>query len=203
MTIDNETLATYNHSARELAEFFEGIGARTKDVEYALRLAGKEDGSARVLELGCGNGRDAAEIIPRSLTYTGIDYSEVFIEMARQSISSADFQVADMAEYEYGEDSYDVIFAFASLLHLDITDLQQVIRKSVRALSSGGVFYISTKTKPGCLSEIQNDQFGTRVFYYYDLDTIADVLPSELDIAFADLVQKGNTSWLEVALRKV
>ena len=54
----------YNKSAAKIAEYFDGYGARLEDIERTLVFANKGTG-ARVIELGCGNGRDAVEIVKR------------------------------------------------------------------------------------------------------------------------------------------
>jgi hypothetical protein len=62
MNWHERTLQTYNESAEELAEQFKGIGARTQDIERGLSLTGSGR-NARVVEIGCGDGRDAEEIV--------------------------------------------------------------------------------------------------------------------------------------------
>jgi len=80
---DKETLDTYNKSAQKLAKYFKGIGPRVKYIERALELAGKQDGSASVLEIGCGDGRDASAIVKCTSKYTGLDYSAELINMTK------------------------------------------------------------------------------------------------------------------------
>jgi hypothetical protein len=60
---DRTTIATYDNSAQELAAYFAGIGSRLDIIQEALQLAGKPH-EAKVVEVGCGDGRDAEDIIP-------------------------------------------------------------------------------------------------------------------------------------------
>lgn len=55
------TTNTYDESAEALAEFFKGIGPRTSYIDLAFKLIGYKE-HARVVEIGCGDGRDATEI---------------------------------------------------------------------------------------------------------------------------------------------
>lgn len=164
---NDETLNTYNRSAKELAKYFKGIGPRVKYIERALELAGKSDGSARVLELGCGDGRDAVEIIKHTKSYTGVDYSAGLIGLAKELLPAADFRVVEMQNFDYPYKTYDVIYAFASVLHIDKTSLRDLLEVVARSLKVGGIFYISTKYAPKYTKEWKEDEYGKRLFYFY------------------------------------
>lgn len=70
------TISTYDKSAKELAEYFKGHGTRVEDIELALKLAGSPK-NAKVVEVGCGDGRDAAEIVMRVGSYIGLTHPKV------------------------------------------------------------------------------------------------------------------------------
>ena len=199
---NNETLNTYNKSAKELAKYFSGIGSRNKYIELSLELAGKNDGSASVLELGCGDGRDAVEIIKRVRDYTGIDYSAGLIGIAKEVLPLADFRVVDMQNFDYPYKEYDVIFAFASILHLDKASLRELLEKTVRSLKTGGVFYISTKYAKHYKKEWQEDEHGKRLFYFYTPAMIKNLGKEYYDVAVSDINTVHNRQWIEMALQK-
>src|SRR5580765_3199784 len=110
------TVNTYNQSAEKFVEYFAGIGSREEDINRAFELAGHPQNPS-VLELGCGDGRDAKVILERTNRYRGTDISEAFISLARQNVPNGRFEVADMVDDTYSEE-LDIVFAFASLLHL-------------------------------------------------------------------------------------
>ncbi len=127
-----ETITTYDDSAQRLSEFFKGFGARVLDIEHGMQLAGADD-TARVIEIGCGDGRDATEIIKRVGWYEGFDPSEGLLQIARARLPDTSFVKADAISYEYPE-NLDVIYAFASLLHLSKEDLPKVFDKASESL---------------------------------------------------------------------
>lgn len=100
MNLRQQTVDTYNKSAKELAEYFRGIGPRTDDIDLAIRLAGNSE-NPKILEIGCGDGRDAKEIVKRTKNYTGFDISEELIKIARADVPDATFEVADATHYDY------------------------------------------------------------------------------------------------------
>lgn len=141
--IDNKTITTYDTSARELAVYFAGIGSRLELIKKALELAGSP-ADAVVVEVGCGDGRDAADIVPLVKTYEGFDPSRELIKLAQQRLPQASFTVADALSYGYPE-NVDVIYGFASYLHLNREDFRSACLKAQEALRDGGVLFMTLK----------------------------------------------------------
>ena len=94
MNKKEQTTNTYNVSALALAKKFDELGVRASDIEETFALIDKKD--AHVLEIGCGNGRDAEEITKHTNTYLGIDISEKLIELTQQKVPHAHFHIADI-----------------------------------------------------------------------------------------------------------
>jgi SAM-dependent methyltransferase len=199
---EDETLKTYNFSAKELASYFHTIGSRVKYIEAALEMAYKMDGNADVLELGCGDGWDADDILQRVESYVGLDYSRELIKLARQRLPAADFRVVDVQNYDYPEQAYDVVFAFDLIIHIDKESLNLLMQKVARSLKVGGIFYISTKHGDQYKKEWVEDKYGRRLFYYYNEATIMECAGKNFELASSDLQFRGNTKWLHIALRK-
>jgi SAM-dependent methyltransferase len=199
-----KTHQTYERSAVELAEYFKGIGSRREDIERAFELS-SVSGDSNVIELGCGDGRDAAVILEFSPNLTAIDYSNALIEIAKRSNPEhADrFMVEDILTYEPGTgETYDNIFAFASLLHLNPAELHEVLHKYTSHLNDGGVFFISMKMSDHYTEAIKEDKFGWRMFHLYHPDEIVDMMPEELTEVYRETRVIGQTAWFELALKK-
>jgi SAM-dependent methyltransferase len=196
-----ETIDTYNKSANELAEYYQSMGPRTQYIDTAFKLAGNPE-AARVVELGCGNGRDAEEIVKRARWYLGADVSEELIKLAREHVPDAQFVAMDAVQFHFPE-NIDIVYAFASLLHLDRNEVRTVLHNAHGALRTGGIFYISLKYAPEYTERVQEDKYGTRLFYFYDADTITGLAGDGYEVALAERAMRGQTEWLEIALRKV
>ncbi|HTE21428.1 MAG TPA: class I SAM-dependent methyltransferase [Candidatus Limnocylindria bacterium] len=196
------TVETYNKSARELAEYFRGIGPRDDDIDLAINLAGNPK-DPQVLEIGCGDGRDAKAIVQRTPNYVGFDISEELIKLARKHVPKGRFIVADAAGYDY-PGGLDVVYAFASLLHLDKDEVEDLFKKVHKALKPGGIFFISLKLAPEYTEKVKEDQFGVRLFYFYNPEVITELAGDKYEVAKIDggFVTVGNTQWFEIALRK-
>jgi|SRR5680860_458915 len=196
-----QNIKVYDNSASELAERFNGIGSRIEDIERALKLANQNTG-AKVVEIGCGDGRDAVEIIKRATTYQGFDPSAGLLDIARYRVPEASFVLSDTYTYEY-PDNLDVIYAFASLLHVNRNDLRVVFNKAHKSLRHDGIFYISLKERDSYGEETKTDIYGVRMFYYYNPEIIKQMANKKFTVVYEEHYLKGKTNWFTIALKKI
>lgn len=195
------TIDTYNKSATELAEYFRGIGPRVKYIDKALTFAGNPS-KPKVIEIGCGDGRDAKDIVTKSGNYTGFDISEALIELAKKHVPKVRFEVADAVDFNYPS-KLDVVFAFASLLHSDKNEIKVILDKVHKSLRRGGIFYISLKWAAEYTDYVKKDIYGTRLFYLYNAELIANLAAEGYEVADTWRETIGHTEWFEIALRKI
>jgi len=80
----------------------------------------KATGAERILDAGCGEGFVVSYLLQGNdgLTITGIDCSLEAIEMARQMVPGGLFDLGDLREMPYGDDSFDLVMCLEVLEHL-------------------------------------------------------------------------------------
>jgi SAM-dependent methyltransferase len=98
---------------------------------------------ARILDAGCGVGRDTKVFMKKGYEVEAFDSS---IQMVRLS-SEYTGQMTRFLRFEDMDyiDEFDGIWACASLLHVSRIDLPDVFRRLERGLKKGGVLYASFK----------------------------------------------------------
>jgi len=134
------TLGHYNATA---ASFWEGTRDHDVTQNYAALLDALPRGAPqRLLDLGCGPGRDLVALSTLGHTVTGLDGSAVFVEMAR-ALSGCTVLHQDFLQLELGTRRYDGIFANASLFHVPPTELPRVLKELFESLVPGGVLFCS------------------------------------------------------------
>lgn len=170
------------------------------DVDLAFELAGNPE-AAHVVEIGCADGRDAEEIIKHTDHYLGFDISQAMIGLARQRLPAVHFEVGDARTFDYPDD-LDIVFAFASLLHLNSAEMKRVIGKVNRALKPGGIFYVSLRHASGYTSQIKRDEYGNRRFYLYNPEIIEELAGANYATARTSHEEKNGGDWFEIALQK-
>ncbi len=135
---------------RQTLDFYAGqaesyIGHRPQKIdadvaEFLERLVP----GARILELGCGGGIDAAHMIACGFE---VEPTDGVAEMAAQAEANLGrpvrfmrFDQLDAAEH------YDAVIANASLLHVPLTELTPILARIWRALKPGGWHLATYKT---------------------------------------------------------
>ena len=92
----------------------------------------------RTLEVGCGEGRVARALAPHGYRVVGVDASPEAVAAAE----GLEAQVADAAALPFDDESFDLAYAFMSLL--DVDDLAGAIAEVGRVLEPGGCFCFVT-----------------------------------------------------------
>lgn len=97
---------------------------------------------ARILDFGCGPGRDLCALSARGHLPTGLDGSPPFVDMAVKA-SGCEVWQQDFLDLSLPEQYFDGVFANASLFHVPIMKLPRVLRQLSAALKPGGVLFSS------------------------------------------------------------
>lgn len=134
------TLGHYNATA---ASFWEGTRDHDVTQNYAALLDALQ-GTApqRLLDFGCGPGRDLVAFSALGHAVTGLDGSAVFVEMAR-ALSGCTVLHQDFLQLELGRQRFDGVFANASLFHVPPSELPRVLSQLFESLVPGGVLFCS------------------------------------------------------------
>lgn len=199
---NKKTVEAYDKNPQFYADKFDSYAVRTDDIDRAFKL--NESGLQGVLELGCGNGRDAEYIISRIGVdnYIGVDASSGLIELARKKLPEGDFRLEDMRETSVSSETFGIVFSFASMLHVNREELVKIIDNCHKWLKTGGILYISTKY--GEYREEKIEKFGDEKYYYfYEPKDFEELCPYKFFVVYKNVQDIREQSWFEIALRKI
>ena len=98
---------------------------------------------ARILDLGCGSGRDTLAFRHLGFDVVPVDGSEGMCRIASE-FTGSEVRRLDFLDLDY-VDEFDGVWACASLLHLRPEEIPEVMGLVRRALRSKGVFFLSFK----------------------------------------------------------
>jgi SAM-dependent methyltransferase len=198
MDLKQQTIETYNKSAEALTKKFNGQGGYGEEITKIFSLIPKTN--PRTIEIGCGNGRDAEEILKHTNEYVGIDISEKLIAIARSRNPHAKFEVADVETYEFGN-RIDAVFAFASLIHVPKDSLKAVFSRLCNAMNNGGVVLATLKYSPEYKTSTKEDEFGVRTYYLYSENDVNEITGIFKSIVIERYELRGQ-EWLKIVLKK-
>ncbi len=118
----------------------------------------------RILDFGCGPGRDLKAFTAMGHIATGLDGTAAFVKMAREE-SGCEVWHQDFLALNLPVDVFDGIFANASLFHIPTKALPRVLGQLHGTLKTGGVLFSSNPR-----GENQEGWSGGRYGAYHDLE---------------------------------
>jgi SAM-dependent methyltransferase len=156
----------------------------------------------RILDFGCGPGRDLKYFKDSGHEAIGLDGAENFVKLAR-NYSGCDVWQQDFIDLNLPAQYFDGIFANASLFHLPSQELPRVLKELWMALRNDGVLFSSNPR-----GENQEGWSGERYGVYYDWQRWNDLLTAA---GFTEVthyyrpagVPREQQPWLASVWRKV
>jgi SAM-dependent methyltransferase len=134
------TLAHYNRSADQFRTST-WDHAVSQNIDALLRHI-QATPPYRILDFGCGPGRDLCAIRARGHIAVGLDGAEEFVRMAR-SVSGCEVWHQDFLRLSLPAHYFDGIFANASLFHVPSRQLPRVLSELCATLKPAGVLFSS------------------------------------------------------------
>lgn len=162
----------------------------------------------KLLEIGCGSGRDASFMTKNNFDVTAIDGSKNMIEEAKKihpELSVKLFHKTLPNDLEFDK-KFDGVYSIATLMHLSKNDLEQTILKIYHLLTQNGKFLMSVSLFRDDIDENGFDDKG-RFFLVLSFDEWINLLEN---IGFkiietktnSDGLGRGGIEWLTLVAQK-
>ena len=159
---------------------------------------------SRILDLGCGSGRDSKYFLDKGYDVVSLDASET---MCKKTYELTGRPALNMRIEDINcENEFDAVWACASMLHVDKGDMIKIFAKVMKALKIGGVFYASWKYGKG-----EQTRDDGRTFANYTETKVCDMVYSVSGAALEDVwtsqdVRPDRTGqghlWVNVLVKK-
>ena len=192
-----KTLEYYNQCAKDYNELTLNIEFEHKR-EMLLKYLNP---NAHILDLGCGSGRDSKAFLQKGYQVTAVDGSQELCKIASENIGQE--VICQLFDELEETNTYDGVWACASLLHLPTDELKKVIQKVEQSLKKGGYFYASFK-----YGEFEGERDG-RYFNDFTEETFNDLLAEfpnleiqEVEVTTDVIPGRENVSWLNIIMKK-
>ena len=193
----NKTLDYYNKNAEKYVE-------STVNVEFSMtqdRFLKHLKKGVKILDFGCGSGRDTRYFLEKGFQVEAIDGSEELCKIAQEytGIPVKNMLFSDLNEVE----KYDGVWACSSILHLPKTELKDVFELMKKALKNGGYLYTSFK-----YGDFEGVAHGRHFTYFTEdefhlfLKKIEGLSIVEEWITSDVRPGRGNERWLNLIIRK-
>jgi SAM-dependent methyltransferase len=133
-----QTIDAYERSAMECTARWSKQRQRRSPLlaEWLHRLPA----GARLLDLGCGGGKDAGDLSQRGYCVIGLDRTSALLSAGRGRYPSLPLIRADLRYLPFRAMSFDGLWAAASLMHLPKPAARRILTDLSRLVRPGGLF---------------------------------------------------------------
>jgi cyclopropane fatty-acyl-phospholipid synthase-like methyltransferase len=209
MTVDRPTRiveSAYDELGPRFGDWMAKIEGEPFD-RFVGELVTTLDSGARVLELGCGDGRTSKRLA-RRFDVVGIDLSIEQLRLARAAVPKAAFIHADLFELDFAEGAFDAVTAFYSFMHVPRDQHAELLGRIRSWLRPGGLFLAPMSTIGGP-DRVEN-WLGVEMFFSgWDAETNRRLVRAAgLEVVVADVIEmrepdsEYETAFLWVLARK-
>lgn len=195
----DSTISYYDKNANAYA-------ARTRFVDMSSLYASFREmlpQGGRILDAGCGIGRDSRYFIEHGYRVISFDASKEMVRICREYPHAYCLHLSfkNLAFQE----GFDGAWVCASLLHLRFDEAKQAVANLTTALKPGGVLFVSLRQS---LDGGETATVGGRFYEYYTEKKLADLVSSESRLENPKIWPspsglEGDTSrWLNALARR-
>lgn len=168
------TRLSYEATAKEYASNVAAL-APTASIEKFVKFLPPQ---AKIIDLGCGSGRDAVLFNNLGVDVLGIDFCANLLEIAKAHAPSAEFRLMDIENIDLPLASFDGAWAACSLGHIAKTALPTVLQTIHSLLKDNGYFYLALKKGNGESLEKDSRYEGNflKFWSYYSEEELKQIL---------------------------
>lgn len=205
----SDTIQWYEKNASNYAQAIGDLA----NPELIEEFSDNVNSGGRVLDAGCAAGRDSNLLSKKGFQVTGVDLSKNLLKIARQKYPDIEFIHANFLNLPFRDETFDGVWANASLLHLESTeDVERAISEFYRVLSNMGVLHVSVK------QQLTDDKYSVvsdslsnhdRFFQWFTKQEISDLLKKngfkmiKIVEDHADPGSRSEVKWIRSLSRKV
>ncbi|MBU4466552.1 class I SAM-dependent methyltransferase, partial [Patescibacteria group bacterium] len=142
-----ETVRRYNVIAEEYSRDWRGQHdpQQIQALNEFIVLVG-EPNEKKILEVGCGSGKDCIYFAEKGLNIIGLDLSSGMLEQARKNAKKKNLKIqfvqSSMSQLDFPDAYFDGIWTKAALVHIAPNDYNKVLSEFNRVLKRDGFIHI-------------------------------------------------------------
>ena len=195
----NLAIQTYNKYAKIYSEYISGKLLQFQLTKFISLLPEK----GKVLDAGCGPGRDSEYLIEEGLDVISVDLSEGMIEEAKKrNVNAIKMDILDL---ELSPESFDGIWCMATLADVPKTEANKALENFRKILKKDGIIYLAVKEGEG-EKIIEKERYGNmpRFYAFYKKKELEELLKKN-NFEIVESVQSNDeaTEWIEVFAKKI
>ena len=158
----------------------------------------------KILDVGCGCGRDIEYFLQEGFDAMGIDLSEEMLKQARKIVPKTKLKKVDFTDLKFKKESFDGIWSMASLIHIPRKEIVKVLKGFNKILTKKGILYLSLKEGKG-EENLKKPKYNNepRTYIYFTKREMHEYLKEAgFKIINSEINKAGDNIWLEIFAEK-
>jgi ubiquinone/menaquinone biosynthesis C-methylase UbiE len=164
-----DTIEWYNEHAQEYANA--NINPQQDVLEKFITMLPPHP---KILDVGCGPGRDAEFFHTKGADVIGLDISKGLLKIAKERNPTVTFIEGNFLDLPFNDQTFDGVWSQAAFVHLEsIADVKKTLAESYRVLKKEGIINVYVKEQRGTHKTEIVDDIGVkakRFFRYFTKD---------------------------------
>ena len=169
----NTVYNNFNSIAKDYMKLFYEDNCDQKYLDrFLYSLNGK-----KILDAGCGIGKENKYLTEKGFEPIGIDFSENMISESRKKYPCGQFEIMDLSKLTFKENSFDGIIFINTLLYIPKGKLDQIFSGFNKVLTKNGKLIIITQE--GDLERLEEEPIAKGNYVYvchYTYDYLKNML---------------------------
>lgn len=175
-----ETKSAYDKYAKEYEKHLTNEYFDKYLIKYLKSFLNALNGK-KVLNIGCGTGRESLFLKHNEINTINIDISSSMVKICMKK--GLDAYEMDMENMSFEPNSFNGVWAYTSLLHIPKNRIRNVLIKISELLTKNGIFFIGMKKGNfEGLKEMSYDSSAKRFFALYTKEELLPILEEFFEI---------------------
>jgi len=145
----------------------------------------------KILDVGCGPGRDVRYFLDEGMKPYGVDLSSGLLKEAKKR-GKGNYLQMNMMKLGFKDKSFDGIWSLSSVLHIKKKDAPIAAKEFSRVLKKGGVLFLGLKEGQGEIMKESPTIPGAKRFYaFYEMHEAEELLRENGFEILSAVIEKG------------
>lgn len=138
-----------NRSTKKFGRYFFDYSKPDQDIVDLVPVL-KRKKMIKILDIGCGEGRNSRFLSDEHFEVVGIDISKIAIQKAKKFDNSrTKYLVADMRELPFFDNSFDAVISIQTIFHGCLRDIRKTINEILRVTKKSGLIFLTLQPIKG------------------------------------------------------
>ena len=194
-----KAIKAYDKIAEIYSKYTYGQLQQYQLTKFISLLKGK-----KILDVGCGCGRDVEYFLQEGFDAIGIDLSEEMLKQARKIVPKTKLKKGDFTDLKFKKESFDGIWSMAGLIHIPRKEMVNVLKGFNNILTKKGILYLDVNEGKGeeNLKKPKYNNEPRQYVYFTEKEMHGYLKKAGFKIINSEVNKAGDNTWLEIFAEK-